>query len=419
MTRSEPHTIVVGGGVIGVCCAYFLAKRGSRVTVLEREEIGSGASYGNAGTISPGHPPINRPVPVTRTLRWILDPVSPLHIPLRWDPALARWLWAFRANSTQARFEASMRALGPLGHATRPLFDRLVDEEDLDCDYRPEGFYEVFRTDQGRAEVKTDAAMAQADGYRTAFLSGEALREREPALKSGVLGGVFYPEAATLHPHRFVLEMAERTRRYGGTFRTGLEVAEVLTRGGRAAGVRTRAGEIVEGDTVILATGAYSLDLMEGLGYRLPVQAGKGYHRDRDPATGGTPPLGIPCLLREHYVLCTPMDGFVRYAGTMELSGVNHEMRDARLVQLTHAADQYLEGVGDVESTSEWCGLRPCTPDGLPIVGPVPSHRGVFVATGHAMLGLTLGPVTGKLVAEWVLDGSPSIDLSALRVDRF
>ena len=419
MTRSEPHTIVVGGGVIGVCCAYFLAKRGARVTVLERDEIGRGASYGNAGTISPGHPPINRPVPLTRTLRWILDPVSPLHIPLRWDPALARWLWAFRANSTQARFEASMRALGPLGHATRPLFDRLVDEEDLDCDYRPEGFYEVFRTDQGRAEVKMDAAMAQADGYRTEFLSGEALREREPALKSGVLGGVFYPEAATLHPHRFVLAMAERTRRYGGTFRTGSEVAEVLTRDGRAAGVRTRAGEIVEGDTVILATGAYSLDLMEGLGCRLPVQAGKGYHRDRDPATGGTPPLGIPFLLREHYVLCTPMDGFVRFAGTMELSGVNHEMREARLVQLTYAADQYLEGVGDVESTSEWCGLRPCTPDGLPIIGPVTPHRGVFVATGHAMLGLTLGPVTGKLVAEWVLDGSPSIDLSALRVDRF
>lgn len=413
------RTIVVGGGVIGVCCAYFLARRGSPVTVLERDEIGSGASFGNAGTISPGHPPMNRPVALRKAVRWLLDPVSPLYIPARWDPGLVKWLRDFRSNSTQERLEANMRVLEPLGHATRPLFDRLVEEEELDCDYRPDGYYEVFRTEQGREEVEAEAAMARAAGFRTEFLAPEALQEREPALKSGLLGGAFYPEAATCNPLRFVQELAGRIRGYGGAVVTGSEVVEVLTRDGRVAGVRTRDGEIWEGDRVVLATGAYSLDLATKFGCRLPVQAGKGYHRDRDPATGGAPPLKIACILREHYVLCAPMDGFVRFAGTMEFSGVNHEIREARIAQLTRAADSFLEGVGDVESTSEWCGLRPCTPDGLPIVGPLSAPEGVYLATGHAMLGLTLGPVTGQLVAEWILDGKPSIDVDAMRVDRF
>jgi D-amino-acid dehydrogenase len=413
------HTIVIGGGVIGVCCAYFLARRGARVTVLERDAIGSAASYGNAGTISPGHPPMNRPVPLRRAMRWLLDPVGPLYVPVRWDPGLVRWLRDFRANSTEARLQENMRALEPLGHLSLPLFERLVDEESLDCGYRADGYYELFRTEHGRQEVEAEAAMARSAGYRSEGQAAGELLEREPALREGIRGGMFYPDAATLNPHRFVLELAERIRRLGGSVRTGVEAIEIVRRHGSVAGVRTRAGELVEGDKAVLATGAYSLDLARGLGCPLPVQPGKGYHRDRDPDAGGAPRLGITCILREHYVLCAPMDGFVRFAGTMEFSGLNHEIRPERVVQLTRAADEYLTGVGDVPSVSEWCGLRPCTSDGLPIIGPVPGQEGVFIATGHAMLGLTLGPITGRLLAEWILDGRPSVDLEAMRVDRF
>ena len=260
--------------------------------------------------------------------------------------------------------------------------------------------------------------MMQAEGFHPESLGGDELREREPALKAGIVGGVFYPEAATLDPHRFVLEMADRAASYGATVRTGLEVDRVLSRG-RATGVRLKTGETVEADSVVLATGSYSLELVRRLGYSLPIQAGKGYHRDRNLGTGGTPPLTMTCMLGEHSVFCTPMDGFVRFAGTMEFSGLNHQMRQPRLEQLTAAADLYLDGVGDTPSRSEWCGLRPCTPDGLPVVGGVPGHDGVFVANGHAMLGLTLGPVTGKLISELVLDGNPSMDIHGLRVERF
>jgi D-amino-acid dehydrogenase len=176
---------------------------------------------------------------------------------------------------------------------------------------------------------------------------------------------------------------------------------------------------MVAADAVVLAMGAYNAGLLRKLGLRLPLQAAKGYHRDCEPAEGKMPLLGQACMLGEKLVFCTPMDGFVRFAGTLEFSGVNHEVRRPRLEQLTNAAKHYFQGVGKIDARSEWSGLRPCLPDGLPAVGPIPRYDGLFLATGHAMMGLTLGPITGRLIAEYVLDGAPSIDIAALRPDRF
>ena len=402
-----------------MCCAYFLARRGARVTVIERDEIGRGASFGNAGCIAPGHPPLNTPSRRVGVMKQLLDPSSPLHIPPRWDPALAKWLWSFRKNCTHERLEEGMRALGPLGHATLDLFDRMVEEEELDCGYRRSGYYEVCRTQTRFDAVRREAVMMGAFGFRTESLEAGALREREPAFKTPAPEAVYYPDAATCDPYRFVLEMADRARRHGATFRTGNTVTRVSVRGGEARGVRLDTGETLEADAVVIATGSYSPELPRDLGVRLPIQAGKGYHRDLATGAEGTPSLRITCVLSEASVFCTPMDGFVRFAGTLELSGLNHELRETRLIQLTTAAERYLEGMGVVEPSSEWCGLRPCTPDGLPVVGPMPGADGVFVATGHAMLGLTLAPITGQLIAEYVLDGEPSINIEALTVDRF
>lgn len=189
--------------------------------------------------------------------------------------------------------------------------------------------------------------------------------------------------------------------------------------GEQACGVRLQNGDVHHGDTVVLATGAQDTALVRKLGYYLPLQPAKGYHRDRVPRIGETPALIQPCVLGESAVFCTPMDGFVRFAGTLEFSGVNREIRRPRLEQLTRTASRYFDGVGEGESESEWCGLRPCLPDGLPAIGPLPRYPNIFVATGHAMMGLTLGPITGKLITEFILEGMPSIPLEALRPDRF
>lgn len=416
---ANKHVIVVGGGVIGVCSAYYLSKRGAQVTLLERKGIGSGASSGNAGTIAVGHGPLNKPGKVKHAFKKMLDSTGPLYIAPRWDVPLARWLWAFRANCTEERYRAGMTALAPLSHATWKLFDTLVKEEALDCNFRAEGYYELCRTQEGLADAHKTGELMREHGFAAENLSGATLREREPALREDIIGGVYFPQSATCDPNRFLLEMADRVRRNNGKLHTGKGVAEVLSDGGRVKGVRTDDNVNLQADAVVLATGAYSLKLLSKLGWRLPVQAGKGYHRDLKIGSGGAPPLNITCVFSETSVFCTPMDGFVRFAGTMEFSGVNHKIRRARLEQLTTAAADYLRTIDTRDTQSEWCGLRPCTPDGLPIIGPVPGHAGLFVATGHGMLGLTLAPVTGKLIAEYVLDREPSLKIERLQIDRF
>jgi D-amino-acid dehydrogenase len=419
MKSRSKRTIVVGGGVIGVSCAYYLAKRGAAVTIVERDEIGRGASYGNAGTIAPGHGPINKPGRVKRALKSMRDQLSPFYLAPRWDPALVKWLWQFKSKCTDEHVAYCMNLLGPLGHTTCDLFEQLVSEEELDCGYRQDGYYEIYRSEEALAAATAEAELALTHGYRPQTLDGEAVREREPSVNQSVVGAVFFPEAGTVNPHRFVLEMAARAERHGATIVSGSRVTEILVSGGRVMGARTSDGDELMADGVVIAAGAYTPELTRKLGVSCPMQPAKGYHSDRDPALGRTPALRHTCMLGEKSVFCTPMDGFVRFAGTLEFSGLNEEIRRPRLAQLTNAAKLYFDGMEDDAALSEWCGLRPCMPDGLPVIGPVPGMDGLLMATGHGMLGLTLGPVTGKLVAELVLEGHSSTELSAVSVARF
>jgi len=412
--------LVVGGGLIGVCSAYELARRGAAVTLLEKGEIGDGASYGNAGAATPGHLPINKPGRVQQAMRSLFDPLSPLYVAPRWDPALLKWFDLFRQSCSETQLLRSMDVLGPLGLTSRALLGEWIEGEEIDCDFRPVGYAEVFLTAKGLADAEREAEMVSRYGFRPERLDGARLREREPAFRDEVQGGIYFPEAATLNPRRFAQGLAAAAARRGATMRGKADVAGVVVERGRVGGVRLRSGERLEADRVVLAAGSYSAPLLEGLPLSLPLQPAKGYHIDRDPARGGSPALQLPCLLAERGVFCTPMGSFVRFAGTLEFSGMNHELRRNRLEQLGRAASLYLHGLDAyAPNLSEWCGLRPCLPDGLPAVGPVPGVEGLVLATGHAMMGLTLGPGTGQLVAELVLDGGAGRSIEALRVDRF
>ena len=434
---SGPRVVVVGGGVIGLSCAYYLARGGADVVVMERDEIGAGASSGNAGTVSAGHPPLNGPGRVGAALRQMMDPTSPLYVKPRWDPALWRWLLGFARHCTEAHVEHAMKIMAPLGKGALALFDTLLSEERIECGYRREGYFDVCRTEKGLEAARREAEIIQRYGYHPEAVDGDELRRREPHFAEELLGGVFYPEAATLEPARFLRGLAAAARRHGAEIREGATVMDVELGSGRAAGVRYRTGASpgpddgrgprasdgtgdVEGaDAVVLATGPFSTRLARRAGVRLPVQPGKGYHRDVPVGPNGAPPLRVACVLHESSVFCTPMETSVRFAGTMEFSGMNRVMRPARLRQLTVAARRAFPDLGTARPTSEWVGLRPMSVDGLPIVGPLGDVDGLSVATGHGMLGLTLGPVSGEIIAGLVLDGSdPRIEgLSPARFD--
>lgn len=396
--------MVVGGGVIGLSCAYYLARGGADVLVLERDRIGAGASSGNAGTVSAGHPPLNRPGRVGAALRQMADPTSPLYVKPRWDPALWRWLLGFARHCTASHVEHAMRVMAPLGRDALSLFETLVAEERIECGYRRDGYFDVCRTEKGLTAARTEAEIIQRYGYHPELVDGDELRRREPHFAEDLLGGVYYPEAATLEPARFLAGLAEAARRRGVEVRQGVQVMSVETLGGQVTGVTTAEG-VVPADAVVLATGPFSKELARRVGVRLPVQPGKGYHRDVEVGPNGAPPLRVACVLHESSVFCTPMDTVVRFAGTMEFSGMNHVMRPARLRQLTSAARKAFPDLGTARPVSEWVGLRPMSVDGLPIVGPLGGVDGLTVATGHGMLGLTLGPVTGEIIARVVMEG--------------
>jgi D-amino-acid dehydrogenase len=412
------HVIVAGGGVIGLCCAYYLAREGAQVTLLERSQIGDGATFGNAGVIAPGHTPITKPGRLRQAIRSMLQPLSPFYVPPRLNLSLLRWLVAFARHCTREHVAFAMRTLGPMGRASLQLFDELIQGEKLDCDYRRAGYYEVCLTEGGLEAVRAEADFIGRYGFDVQPLTGAELRAREPRLSERILGGVFYPQAATLNPYRFATELGERARRMGVALHTGFEVAEITVREGRVCGVRLRNGDRLDAQGVVLATGAYMAPLVHRLGLKLPLEPAKGYHRDVK-TQASAPVLREACVLAERLVFCTPMGSFTRFAGTLEFSGVNHDIRRPRLEQLTRAAQQYFAGLPQLEIISEWCGLRPCLPDGLPALGAVERFPGLYIATGHAMAGLTLGPVTGMLVAELILRGTASLDISALRPERF
>lgn len=417
--RPDYEVVVVGGGVVGLSTAYYLARTGAKVVLLERKEIGAGASSGNAGAVAPGHGPMTRPGRILQAMRWMLDPTSPLYVPPRWDPGLWRWLWQFNSYCTDHHVRYSMDVLGPLGHLGRELFDQLIEEESIDCSYETRGYYDIFRTVAGFEGAKTEIPLQRQHGYTTGAVDGRELEEREPTLLPGTVGGLFFPESATLDPGRFMQGLAAGAEARGVDIRTGVAATQLTKLGNRIQGVALSDGNVVSGTTVVLATGAYSLDLAAQAGYSLPIQPAKGYHRDLPGGEGGARLPGLTMMLGERYVFCTPMGGFLRLAGTLELSGLNHTIVQPRLRNLTASASRYLAGLDGGSSADDWVGLRPVTPDGMPVVGAVPGVEGLFLANGHAMLGLTLGPVTGKLLAQWILEGAQPRGLMGLEPRRF
>ncbi|TFG65607.1 MAG: FAD-dependent oxidoreductase [Gemmatimonadales bacterium] len=418
-SQDSAPIVIVGGGVIGVCCAYALARRGAPVLVLERDEIGRGASFGNAGTVSPGHPPINGPGRWRELVRSMVDPLSPLYIPPRLTPGLARWLWAFARHCSPGHLEHCRRVSEPFARLSLSLHDDIAAEAPDNLGYTSDGYVEIYRTRTGKAVAAHEAEYARHQGFAPKSLEAGQLRDSDPALTDSILGGYHHEEGRTMDPFRFVEHVADLARQRGAQFRTGVTVTEVITRQKRAVGVKIGSGEDIDAGVVILATGAYSPNLYRKLGRPLPVQAAKGYHLDLDDSAGRTPAISRPYLLVERAVFCTPLPGRLRLAGTLEFSGVNHDIRRPRLEQLTRSAGQYLHGVAAAPVSSEWCGLRPCMPDGLPAVGPLPGWPGVFAATGHAMLGMTFGPATGEALAELILTGRSELPLTGLDPARF
>lgn len=413
------HVVVIGGGIVGVACAYYLLGRGHRVTVVERGREGHDCcSLGNAGYISPSHfLPLAAPGIVGEALRWMLNPESPFYVKPRPDPELIGWVWRFWRAARPTRAHAVGPLLRDLNLKSRDLFLELAEATGNRFELRRDGCLALFQTEAGLRREAVHAARSEALGMPAPVLDAQGVAELEPEVTLRVHGGVHYVLDAHVTPERFHATLTDLVRGRGGRIVYDAEVTGWSAGERRVLGLQTVAGEI-GADEYVLAAGASSAGLLRGLGVRIPLQPGKGYSLTLDaPRERPRRPL----LLQDVRVAITPLGSRLRFGGTMELGAAGVEINPPRIRGLVRSAIRHLPAFRpeDFEGVRPWCGHRPCTPDGLPYLGRLPGFENLTLATGHAMMGLSLAPITGLLVSEILSGSPPSIPVTALRPDRY
>ena len=413
---TKVENLIIGGGVIGVCVAYFLAQAGRSVTLLERDEIASGSSYGNAGLIASGHAiPMPAPGVLTQGLRWLLDSASPFYIKPRPDPDLIRWLWRFRGACTEEQVLRTIPILLTLDRASLDLYDAIHARHPLDDAYRRKGRLFLYRTQSGLDHAVGDLELLRRFGVAGEVLDAKAVQDRFPPATSSVIGGVYYERYAHFSPARFVNELVRVVKSQGADIRTHTEVLDFETADKRISTVRTTRGDFEAGE-IVLAAGVWSAPLGKMLGLRLPIQPGKGYS-----ITAKRPPgyPELPVQLSDAKVALTPMGDALRFSSTLEMAGFDMRVNQRRIDASRRAMRDYVQGAAGLEELELWRGFRPMSPDDLPFIGRSPAYSNLILATGHSSTGMTQGPVTGKLVAQIITGEEPDLDLTPFSPARF
>lgn len=410
--------LIIGGGAIGICCAHYLNSLGREVTLVEKGEIGSGASYGNAGLVIPGQSiPLAAPGVISKGLRWMMNPESPFYIKPQLNLDFLQWLWKFSRFCTPGHMELAVPILRDLQNTSMALFKGLAALEDIDLGFKQKGVLDAYLGNEEFENGKETAHQLRKFGLENQILDAAGIGDLMRGIRTNAVGGVYYTTDAHLDPATFVRRLAQYAGNRGTQICADTEVIGIQKSGPRITAVQTTRG-IVKADQIVLAGGAWSPRIVSDLNLKLHVQAAKGYSITyKRPA--GFP--DIPFILVEAKVAITPMDDILRFAGTLELAGLDQTINRRRVKAILKSVPRYLPdfNIQNLELVEIWRGLRPCTPDGLPYIGRPVNYDNLIIATGHAMKGISLAPVTGKLVAQLAAREKPDMDLSGLNIERF
>jgi len=413
------HVVVCGAGVIGLSCAHALRERGHEVTVVERQPAErDGCSFGNMGMLVPSHfEPLAAPGAVSLALRSMFDSRSPLYVRPRLDPDFLGWCFRFMRAANAAHVARSAPVLRDLHLASRRLYEQLARRTDNAFGLVTRGLLVLCRTAHGLDEEVGLAATANALGVPAEVVSPGRAAELDPGVRMDIKGAVFYPLDCHLEPQRLMNTLLRLTQSAGVALEWDTELTGWRTAKGRIEAALTTRGEL-GADAFVLAGGSWSPALVRSLRLELPLQPGRGY------SVTLREPRQLPRLcsvLSEARAAVTPMGTSLRFGGTMELSGLNAPMRRERVRSVIDAALRYFPEfrAEDFSDVPAWSGLRPCSPDGLPYIGRFARYRNLCAATGHAMMGVSLAPITGNLVAEILADEPPSVAITALDPNRY
>jgi D-amino-acid dehydrogenase len=415
MNKRE-EIIIIGGGVIGACIAYYLSGEKHDVTLVEKNQICSGSSHGNAGLISCENPiPMAEPGVIRKGLRWMLDPEGPFYIKPRLDLSLIRWLLGFCAACREKPMRHAIDVTLAMKRISTQLSGELTAENKLTLGWEKKGRMLVYQNDESFKDgIETLNSLKQY-GVIGEILDSDGVREKDPNLLPSVIGGIYYPGYEHVLPERYVKGMARIAENKGVTLQTETEVIGFETSGNRISKVVTTRGDFIP-EQVVLAGGSWSPLIAKDLGLRLPIQPAKGY----SITVKRTPTCSeIPLSLADHKVAVTPMGEFLRFSSNLELVGYDTSINRRRIAATRRAVNMYLSGIDELELVRIWSGFRPNTPDTLPIIERNDTYDNLILATGHDMLGMTHSLITGKLVSEIIDNETPSVDLNPFRLSRF
>jgi len=410
---------VCGGGIIGLCTAYYAMRQGHRVTIVERGAPDHDSCVlGSAGMIVPSHfIPLAAPGMVAMGLRMMWSPESPFYIQPRLSGEVLNWAWKFYRSATPAHVARSAPLLRDLSLASRRCFEELAALPGNDFGLVKKGLMMLCKSEHTLAEEARTAQQASQLGIPAEVLTPAHTAKLEPGIRFDIAGAVYFPQDCHLAPQRLVASLTRALEQGGASFSWSTEVTGWVVKNARIAAVRTNQGEIAA-DEFVLAGGSWSPNILRGLGLRLPLQAGKGYsitlpQPKRLPA--------ICSILAEARVAVTPIGSSLRFGGTMEIAGLDQTIKQPRVNGIIKSVPKYFPefSADDFDGLPVWTGLRPCSPDGLPYIGRFSRYPNLCAATGHAMMGLSLGPITGKLIAQILSNEKPALDLAPLSPDRF
>ena len=413
--------LVLGSGVIGVSSAYQLALAGHEVTVVDRQPAAAlETSYGNAGEVSPGYsaPWAGPGVPI-KAVKWLLMHHRPLVIRPNLDLNLIRWGVAMLRNCTSARYELNKSRMVRLAAYSRDCLKELRVQTGIRYDERMQGTLQLFRTQAQVDGTAADIAILKRYGVGFEVLNRDGCIRHEPALatvKDKFVGGLLLPGDETGDCFKFTQNLAALAVRQGVQFRYGTRIQRLIKAGQQIDGVVTDSGTL-KADAYLVALGSYSPLLLKNVGIRIPVYPVKGYSITV-PITdaGGAPESTV--MDESHKVAVTRLGDRIRVGGTAELAGYTLKLHDARRQTLEHVVTDLFPGGGDVKRAEFWCGLRPMTPDGTPVVGATRLPN-LYLATGHGTLGWTMAAGTGRVMADVISGRAPGIDMNGLTVDRY
>ncbi|MFM7645366.1 MAG: NAD(P)/FAD-dependent oxidoreductase [Sphingomonadales bacterium] len=413
--------VIVGGGIIGLSSAFYLQEAGHQVIVIDKDDLLQGCSFGNAGYICPSHfIPLATPGIVMQGLRWMWNSESPFYVQPRLDLDLIRWGWHFMRSATEKKVKAAAIPLRDISLLSQREYARWATLPGMNFSYQHKGLLEIFKTEQTAEHCHHTLQQAHALGLSdTRLLNREELQAMEPATKIDALGALYFGCDAHCYPNQLIPRLIDHLKKSGVEFVTQAKVIGFDASGRQVNSVLYDKG-ILHADQVVVATGSWGRETAAMLGVRIPLMPGRGYS-----VTLASPPLSplqYPAILIEGRVAVTPLtDGLLRFGGTMEITPHKTAPRYNRVKGILRSvAAFYPELSTPFPATDKiWYGYRPCSADGLPYIGRIRSFSNVVVATGHAMLGLSLGAGTGKLVQEIVDDRPVSMDIRPFAVERF